>query len=92
MTVGDKPLSGWRVLVPRGGTWGDGVAATLRGFGAIPVIAPLINFATGGPTRILHVGGEFVPFRGNSRVKGDWLAVRLEEVSVALGCGRTALD
>jgi uroporphyrinogen-III synthase len=41
----DKPLAGWRVLVPRGGKWGDGVAATLRGFGAVPVIAPLINFA-----------------------------------------------
>ncbi|MGN6503341.1 MAG: uroporphyrinogen-III synthase [Pseudolysinimonas sp.] len=46
MTVADKPLSGWRVLVPRGGTWGDRVAATLRGFGAAPVIAPLINFAS----------------------------------------------
>lgn len=41
----DKPLVGWRVLVPRGGPWGDGVAATLRRQGAIPVIAPLINFA-----------------------------------------------
>lgn len=41
----DKPLAGWRVLVPRGGKWGDGVAATLRSYGAIPVIAPLINFA-----------------------------------------------
>lgn len=41
----DKPLTGWRVLVPRGGPWGDGVAATLRQQGAIPVIAPLINFA-----------------------------------------------
>ena len=40
-----KPLSGWRVLVPRGGPWGDGVAATLRAQGATPVIAPLINFA-----------------------------------------------
>jgi len=40
-----KPLAGWRVLVPRGGKWGDGVAATLRTFGAVPVIAPLINFA-----------------------------------------------
>ena len=37
---------GWRVLVPRGGKWGDGVAATLRSYGAIPVIAPLINFAS----------------------------------------------
>lgn len=40
-----KPLKGWRVLVPRGGPWGDGVAATLRAQGATPVIAPLINFA-----------------------------------------------
>ena len=41
-----KPLGGWRVLVPRGGKWGDSVAATLRGYGGIPVIAPLINFAS----------------------------------------------
>jgi uroporphyrinogen-III synthase len=40
-----KPLARWRVLVPRGGKWGDGVAATLRSYGAVPVIAPLINFA-----------------------------------------------
>lgn len=41
----DKPLAGWRVLVPRGGPWGDGVAASLREQGAVPVVAPLINFA-----------------------------------------------
>ena len=41
-----KPLKGRRVLVPRGGKWGDAVAATLRTFGAIPVIAPMINFAS----------------------------------------------
>lgn len=41
----EKPLTGWRVLVPRGGPWGDGVAATLRSQGAVPVVAPLINFA-----------------------------------------------
>ena len=40
-----KPLTGWCVLVPRGGPWGDGVAASLRSQGAVPVIAPLINFA-----------------------------------------------
>ncbi|GAA3923147.1 uroporphyrinogen-III synthase [Microbacterium invictum] len=40
-----KPLRGWRVLVPRGGPWGDTVAAGLRSQGAVPVIAPLINFA-----------------------------------------------
>jgi uroporphyrinogen-III synthase len=46
VTVGGKPLSGWRVLVPRGGAWGEDVAAGLRGFGATAVIAPLINFAS----------------------------------------------
>ena len=40
-----RPLAGWRVLVPRGGPWGDGVAANLRHQGATPVVAPLINFA-----------------------------------------------
>lgn len=40
-----RPLLGWSVLVPRGGIWGDGVAAQLRALGAAPVIAPLINFA-----------------------------------------------
>jgi uroporphyrinogen-III synthase len=40
-----KALRGWRVLVPRGGKWGDNVASVLRGHGAVPVIAPMINFA-----------------------------------------------
>ncbi len=40
-----KPLIGWRVLVPRGGPWGDRVAANLREQGATPVVAPMINFA-----------------------------------------------
>lgn len=40
-----KPLRGWRVLVPRGGPWGHGVAAELRARGAVPVVAPSINFA-----------------------------------------------
>jgi uroporphyrinogen-III synthase len=41
-----KPLDGLRVLVPRGGKWGDSVAATLRTHGAVPVVAPMINFAS----------------------------------------------
>ncbi len=41
----DRPMVGWRVLVPRGGPWGDQVAAQLRARGASPVVAPLINFA-----------------------------------------------
>ena len=44
--TGDKPLRGWRVLVPRGGPWGHGVAAELRSRGASPVVAPSINFAS----------------------------------------------
>lgn len=40
-----KPLAGWRVLVPRGGPWGDQVAARLRAQGAQPIVAPMINFA-----------------------------------------------
>lgn len=49
-----KPLKGWRVLVPRGGPWGDGVAATLRGKGAVPVVSPLINFAPTEDTATLE--------------------------------------
>ena len=44
-TQGPKPLAGWRVLVPRGGPWGDSVAADVRAYGGIPVVAPMINFA-----------------------------------------------
>lgn len=40
-----KPLAGWRVLVPRGGPWGDSVAADLRAKGASPLVAAMINFA-----------------------------------------------
>jgi uroporphyrinogen-III synthase len=40
-----KVLRGWTVLVPRGGPWGDSVAAELRSRGAVPVVAPSINFA-----------------------------------------------
>lgn len=43
--IATKPLAGWRVLVPRGGPWGDQVAANLRAKGAQPIVAPMINFA-----------------------------------------------
>ncbi len=45
MSAESKPLSGLRVLVPRGGTWGDLVAKALREQGAQTVIAPLVDFA-----------------------------------------------
>jgi len=40
-----RPLYGHRVLVPRGGPWGNELAAALRAKGAAAVIAPMINFA-----------------------------------------------
>ncbi|MEO7017137.1 MAG: uroporphyrinogen-III synthase [Leifsonia sp.] len=65
-----KPLAGWRVLVPRGGPWGDSVAADLRAKGASPVVAPMINFAPTADAPALEVAlarlaaGEF-----------DWITV-----------------
>ena len=50
----DKPLVGWRVLVRRGGPWGDDVAGRLRDKGAVPVISPLINFAPAEDTAELE--------------------------------------
>ncbi len=41
-----KPLAGWKILVPRGGEWGNGIAAALRRRGAVPVVAPMTNFAS----------------------------------------------
>ncbi|WP_036318346.1 uroporphyrinogen-III synthase, partial [Microbacterium sp. B24] len=38
-------LAGARVLVPRGGAWGERVAGELSRRGAHPVIAPLIRTA-----------------------------------------------
>lgn len=70
MTVSGKPLSGWRVLVPRGGEWGEDVAAGLRGFGAVPVIAPLINFASAeDPTALANALHEL------QDGQYDWLVV-----------------
>ncbi|AMB59932.1 uroporphyrinogen-III synthase [Microterricola viridarii] len=66
----DKPLTGWRVLVPRGGPWGDRVAASLRARGASPKVAPMINFAPTDDAAALEgalarlAAGEF-----------DWLTV-----------------
>lgn len=66
----DKPLTGWRVLVPRGGPWGDQVAATLRSRGATPIVSAMINFAPAHEAEALQDalrrlgGGEF-----------DWLTI-----------------
>ncbi|MFT4306160.1 MAG: uroporphyrinogen-III synthase [Microbacterium sp.] len=66
----EKPLAGWRVLVPRGGPWGDGVAATLRSQGAVPVVAPLINFAPANDVLALESA-----LAGLAAGAFDWLTV-----------------
>ena len=65
-----KPLDGWRVLVPRGGPWGDSVAASLRAQGAVPVVAPLINFA---PTA--DQGALDAAFERLQAGEYDWLTI-----------------
>jgi len=45
MSTESKPLRGLRVLVPRGGIWGELVAQALRQQGANTVIAPMVDFA-----------------------------------------------
>ena len=65
-----KPLAGWRVLVPRGGKWGDGVAANLRSYGAIPVIAPMINFASSPDQAVLDHA-----LKRLERGSFDWLVI-----------------
>jgi uroporphyrinogen-III synthase len=65
-----KPLAGWRVLVPRGGKWGDSVAATLRSYGAVPVIAPMINFASAENPRTLSDA-----LKRLERGDFDWLVI-----------------
>lgn len=45
MSEAKPSLAGLRVLVPRGGTWGEIVSHALRDEGAIPVISPLVDFA-----------------------------------------------
>ena len=63
-------IAGWRVLVPRGGPWGRAVASRLIEHGAVPVIAPLIDFAPTEDVEALSAGlgrlaaGDF-----------DWLVV-----------------
>ena len=38
-------LAGRRVLIPRGGSWGENVSSLVTEFGGIPVVVPLVEFA-----------------------------------------------
>lgn len=63
-------LAGARVLVPRGGAWGDRVAGELAGRGAEAVIAPLIQTA---PPRDTSVRDDTFAALADGRY--DWLFV-----------------
>lgn len=66
----NRPLTGWRVLVPRGGEWGNSIAATLRAHGAEPVVVPLVNFAA--PDDVSELEHALVRLREGAY---DWLLV-----------------
>ena len=38
-------FAGRRVLIPRGGSWGDNVSSLVTEFGGVPVVVPLVQFA-----------------------------------------------
>lgn len=77
-----KPLRGRRVLVPRGGRWGDDTAAALRSVGAIPVVAPMINFARAADQAALEAA-----LGGLESGAFDWL-VAMTAASVDVLAGR----
>lgn len=55
MTIQAKSLHGLRVLVPRGGIWGELVSRALREQGATPVISPLVDFANTSEEETLNL-------------------------------------
>jgi len=65
-----RPLYGRKVLVPRGGPWGDSVASALRAKGATPVIAPMINFETTDDVEALQSA-----FADLAAGKFDWVTM-----------------
>lgn len=74
-----KPLGGIRVLVPRGGTWGDLVAQALRERGAQPVIAPIVDFsATSEEEKLIEALGEL------ARGTFDWMTATSATVADVL--------
>jgi len=77
------PLNGWRVLVPRGGPWGDDVSARLRAQGAEPLIAPLIDFI--GPE---HPAAVTDAMQRLEAAEFDWLVVTSATTVEAIGTPR----
>ncbi|MFD2757672.1 uroporphyrinogen-III synthase [Gulosibacter faecalis] len=66
------PLRGWKILVPRGGTFGHDVAEAVRARGAFPITAPLINFASPAPDDSPRLMDALVRLE---RGEYDWLVV-----------------
>lgn len=101
MSTEAKPLSGLRVLIPRGGTWGELVAKALREQGAHTVIAPLVDFAhTSEEVKLVEAlkdleAGEFDWMTATSATVADVLqhhdAVIPQETSVAIVGEATAV-
>lgn len=101
MSAETKPLCGLRVLIPRGGTWGDLVAQVLREQGAHTVIAPLVDFAhTSEEDKLVEAlkdleAGRFDWMTATSSTVADVLthhsAVIHEDTQVALVGEATAL-
>lgn len=73
-------LNGWRVLVPRGGPWGEDVAAQLRAEGAEAIISPLIDFI--GPE---HPDAVADAMRRLEAGEFDWLVVTSATTVDAMG-------
>lgn len=78
-TGGPPHLAGLRVLVPRGGEWGAGVADGIRERGGVPVIAPLIRIAPPADPRALAAAIE----RWNAGAF-DWLVVTSANTAAVL--------
>ncbi len=64
------PLAEWRVLVPRGGSWGNGVATEIEAQGGEPVVSPLIAVVDALDLRPLSVA-----FAAATDGAFDWILV-----------------
>ncbi|MGO1544409.1 MAG: uroporphyrinogen-III synthase [Gulosibacter sp.] len=67
-----QPLKGWKILVPRGGTFGNDASEAVRARGAFPITAPLINFASPAPEDSAILSEALTRLQSGAY---DWLAV-----------------
>lgn len=79
-------LRGWRVLVPRGGEWGERVRARLAEHGATAAVVPVIEF-----TPPHDVAGLDAAVARLSRGEYDWVTVTSATTVLALAARAAAL-